>query len=66
MQLSNNYIEIARKKKKEFDLDFAKEPKVAFFMDICQIFGLNRLLEYRKKQDKIDKGEQGLNCLERI
>lgn len=48
MKISNKYIEIARNEKDQFNLDFKKEPKVAAFYDICQVFGKNKLLEYKK------------------
>ena len=66
MKISNKYIEIARNEKDQFNLDFKKEPKVAAFYDICQVFGKNKLLEYKKSQDRVMKSEQGQNWLEKL
>ena len=59
IQISNEYVEIARVQKKEFNLDFANEPRVATFLKICEIFGNNRLIEYKKSQDNLKKREYG-------
>ena len=48
MDISNMYIEIARKEKNEFNRDFSLEPKVSSFHDICEIFCHNKLLVYKK------------------
>ena len=64
--MSMAYIEIARKEKNEFNRDFSQEPKVSSFHDICEVFCHNRLLEYKKRQDKVSKGELGQNWLERL
>ena len=45
MNISSDYVELARVQKSKFDLDFSEEPRVASFLKICEIFCDNRLVE---------------------
>ena len=66
MKISNEFVELARNMKSKFDKDYALEPRVFSFYNICKIFFENRLIENKKLQDRVSKKEAGKNWFEKL